>query len=376
LIQVPGQFTAGTACASLCGTNRNWTYANSTLTITGNVGDATHGLELASGSCATVQNADATVTNLKVDGCHAGSAHGAFEVKDTTNTHTVSISNCELVGSALSDGWEKVGMQKAEAGFDVSQGATYTPRFITVDHCNIHGFSTCVYVPVILNTGTVTVTNNFCHGSSCQSFVSSSETCETRLALDGNSQRIDHMNGFQWAAGPNRDTACSPTTGPCGQWEYVYNNSFYIYGPCCQSGVIDLYDDFNGTTNDNIYLVLDHNLITTVGNYTLCFNSSGTQRWSYMSVTHNRWSMYSANSHSAPFAEVNPFSSGTNSTGQCGFAQGPLHTAAGDYQCGNLWDHTAAGADIPSNESSAGSTAITSCSLSPAWTIPPYTPYA
>lgn len=376
LIQVPGQFTDGAVCGAACGTNHNWTYSGGDLLVTGDVGDTTHGIELASGGCAHAVNVSATVTNLKIDGCHAGGGHGAFESQDVSNSHTISLSYCELVGSAPSDGWEKSGMQKAEAGFDVTQGATYTPRFITVDHCNIHGFSTCVYVPIILQNGTVTMTNNFCHGSSCSSFPpQGSLTCQQREAQDGNSQHIDHMNGFQWEAGPNRDSPCVPTTGPCSQWEYVANNSFFIYGPCCQSGVVDLYDDFNQTSNDNIYLVLDHNLITTVGDYTLCFNTSGTQRWSYMAVTHNQWSHYSANSHSAPYAEVNPFSFGSNSNGQCGFSQGPLHTAAGDYQCGNLWDHTGAGADIPSTEAAAGSTAVSSCSTSPPWNIPPFTPY-
>ncbi len=212
LTKVPSEATKGTG----------WSYASNKVTVTAsNV--TINGLDLADGVTLSVPDGRSNVVldNLRVNGAHGQNNNAVTIGALTTNTR---LTNCELIGAPLSEGFSS--SRKGQAGvltLNTSQGA----NGVTVDHCNIHGFSSGIYFQT--DNGDNVVTNNYIHGMTCWNWTAN-VSCLTNQGAG-----IDHLNNLQFGGGPG--TSTHPATA------LVRNNTLINDGLCCQSDAIALFDD-------------------------------------------------------------------------------------------------------------------------------------
>ena len=339
LTKVPSQATSGPGW-SCSGSN-----CSGGVTITGNVGSATSGLELADGITARVPNGTngIRINNLKILGAHGSYTAGITLAAGSRN---VVITNCEIQGAAPSDGFSTP--RKAMAGVLGINASPAAAASITVDHCNIHGFSTGIYFQV--ENGDDVVTNNFIHGETCWDYTHSID-CLTSQSRYGGSAYTDHLNNFQSGGGPG-------TSGNAGSL-LLQNNTFWQDGLCCTSDTIALFND-SGSRNlqTNAYARIDHNLVSGAGN---CIapgygGSGGPGTPSYVAITNMHYSTkYGKNC-------------GWNAISYFDPSAWPKQ-GAGNYQCGNVWDDGAlagSGAD-QSNTYPTSMKPVVSCTGMPAW---------
>ena len=339
LTKVPSQATSGPGW-SCSGSN-----CSGGVTITGNVGSATSGLELADGITARVPNGTngIRINNLKILGAHGSYTAGITLAAGSRN---VVITNCEIQGAAPSDGFSTP--RKAMAGVLGINASPAAAASITVDHCNIHGFSTGIYFQV--ENGDDVVTNNFIHGETCWDYTHSID-CLTSQSRYGGSAYTDHLNNFQSGGGPG-------TSGNAGSL-LLQNNTFWQDGLCCTSDTIALFND-SGSRNlqTNVYARIDHNLVSGAGN---CIapgygGSGGPGTPSYVAITNMHYSTkYGKNC-------------GWNAISYFDPSAWPKQ-GAGNYQCGNVWDDGAlagSGAD-QSNTYPTSMKPVVSCTGMPAW---------
>ena len=339
LTQVPSQATSGPGW-SCSGTN-----CSGGVTITGNVGSATTGLVLADGITARVPSTTngVTITNLKILGVHGNYSAGITLAAGSRN---VAITNCEIQGAAPSDGFST--SRKAMAGVLGINSSPAAAASITVDHCNIHGFSTGIYFEV--ENGSDVVTNNFIHGETCWDYTHNID-CLSSQSQYGGSAYTDHLNDFQSGGGPG-------TSGNAGSL-LLQNNTLWQDGLCCTSDTIAMFND-SGTRNlqTNAYARIDHNLVSGAGN---CIapgygGSGGPGVPSYVAITNMHYSTkYGRNCGSNAISYFDP-------------AQWPKQ-GSGDYQCGSVWDDGAqagSGAD-QSNTYPTAMKPVVSCTGVATW---------
>ena len=339
LTQVPSQATSGPGW-SCSGTN-----CSGGVTITGNVGSATTGLELADGITARVPSGTngITINNLKILGVHGNYSAGVTLAAGSRN---VAITNCEIQGAAPSDGFST--SRKAMAGVLGINSSPAAAASITVDHCNIHGFSTGIYFQV--ENGNDVVTNNFIHGETCWDYTHNID-CLTSQSQYGGSAYTDHLNDFQSGGGPG-------TSGNAGSL-LLQNNTLWQDGLCCTSDTIAMFND-SGSNNlqTNAYARIDHNLVSGAGN---CIEpgyggSGGAGTPSYVAITNMHYSTkYGRNCGSNAISYFDP-------------SQWPKQ-GPGNYQCGSVWDDGAqagAGAD-QSNTYPTATKPVVSCAGVATW---------
>ena len=319
LTKVPAQATSGPGW-SCSGTN-----CSGGVTFTGNVGSATTGLELADGITARVPSTTngITINNLKILGVHGNYSAGVTLAAGSRN---VAITNCEIQGAAPSDGFSTP--RKAMAGVLGINASPAAAASITVDHCNIHGFSTGIYFQV--ENGTDVVTNNFIHGETCWDYTHNID-CLSSQSQFGGSAYTDHLNDFQSGGGPG-------TSGNAGSL-LLQNNTLWQDGLCCTSDTIAMFND-SGTRNlqTNAYARIDHNLVSGAGN---CIapgygGAGGAGAPSYVAITNMHYSTkYGKNCGSNAISYFDP-------------TQWPKQ-GPGNYQCGSVWDDGARPAPEPTN---------------------------
>ena len=288
------------------------------ITITGNVGSATTGLELADGLSATITGSNLTVKNLKILGVHGQSAD-ALWVAGTTNN--VTIDHCDITGAA--DNVGQVSTTRGWSGVHLMSGASN----YAVNYCNIRGFSGPLFPTD--TKGTVTFIGNYLHHI---------------VRWDNNS--TDHCNNLGNSSGPS----------DLNSRMLIKDNTMWGDNDGCMSSVISMFPDFGPQTNQ--HTLIEHNLISSSGYY--CINPGygdtyGSSGRSYIAMKDNHWS--------------------TKLGANCGvansFAWGAISyifpldasSGAGNYQCGNVWDDGAlagSGAD-QSNEYPSSRQPVTTC---------------
>ena len=188
---------------------------------------------------------------------------------------------------------------------------------ITVDHCNIHGFSTGIYFQV--ENGNDVVTNNFIHGQTCWDYTHNID-CLSSQSQYGGSAYTDHLNNFQSGGGPG-------TSGNAGSL-LLQNNTLWQDGLCCTSDTIALFND-SGTRNlqTNAYARIDHNLVSGAGNCLAPgYGGAGGPGASVVCGDHEHALLHQVRQELRIERDLV-------------LRPGPVaQTRCGNYQCGNVWD--------------------------------------
>jgi hypothetical protein len=281
LTKVPSQATSGAGWACVPSTT-----SCTGITITGNVGTATTGLELADGLEAAIDVSNVTVRNLKLLGVHGQSSDGIW-VGPTTNN--VKIEYCDLTGAADNAGTDTP--TRGWSGIHIKNGASN----YTVNYCHIRGFSGPIFFEQ--EEGTVTFIGNYIHH------------------IVDYGPWADHCNVYGNGGGPDDLTSK----------QIIKDNTLWGDHPSCMSSTISLFPD--GNTQTNQHTVIEHNLLSSGGYYCInpgYGNAYGSAGRSYIAFKDNHWS--------------------TRNNPGCGY-NGisyvyPLDASSGqgNYQCGNIWD--------------------------------------
>ncbi len=311
LTKVPSQATSGPG----------WTYVtspNNQINITGNVGSATTGLELADGVEAYVYGSNITIKNLKLLGIHGQSADGITVLATTDN---VKIEYCDITGAPDSVG--TVSSQRGWNAVHIKNGASN----YTVNYCHIRGFSGGIFPEQ--EKGTNTFIGNYIHHM---------------VSIDNTN--LDHCN--VWGNGGGPDDLTSK--------QLIKDNTFLGDHPFCMSSSISLFPD--GNTQTNQHTVIEHNLLTCGGYYCInpgYGNAFGAAGRSYIAFKNNHWSTRdNPNGGFNGISYVFPLDASSG---------------AGNYQCGNIWDDgplAGSGAD-QSNSYPASTQPVTTCPSPAPW---------
>lgn len=292
LTKVPSQATSGPGW-KCSGTN-----CSGGVTITGNVGSLTTGLELADGIGAGTSASNITIMNLKLDGVHGQSTDG-IEVAGTTTG--VVIDHCDVQGSApglvysADRGWNGIHIKDGAANY-------------TVNHCNIHGFASGIFPET--EQGTDVFVGNFVHQIVCWDYYNGVRCDDSR----SNAGTHDHCNNWGDGGGPSDLTSSI----------LLKDNTFWGDNPVCMSDEIALFPD--GAPQTNQHTTIDHNLIGGAGycvnpGYGDAFGSAGR---SYVGMKNNSWSTrLGSNCGSYGVSYIFPLNSSSGT---------------GNYQCANIWD--------------------------------------
>lgn len=311
LTKVPSQATSGSGW-SCNGSNC------SGITITGNVGSATTGLELADGIEVNITGSNLVAKNLKLLGVHGQSAD-AITVAGSTNN--VTIDHCDLTGAPDNSG--PVSTARGWSGVHILSGASN----FAVNYCNIHGFSGPLFPTA--TKGTVKFIGNYLHHI---------------VRWDNNA--TDHCNNLGNSSGPSDLTSSM----------LIKDNTMWGDNNGCMSSVISMFPDFGPQTNQ--HTLIEHNLISSSGYYCInpgYGNTYGSSGRSYIAMKDNHWSTKLG----ANCGVADSFA-----WGQISYVY-PLNASsgAGNYQCGNIWDDgpmAGSGAD-QSNEYPSSKQPVTTC---------------
>jgi len=292
LTQVPSQATSGSG----------WQYNNGGVTITGNVGSATSGLELADGVTAIITGSNLTVQNLKLDGAH-GESTSAVTVKASTSG--VTISHCDVTGAPDSSG--EVSTQRGWVGIRILGGATS----FSVNYCNIHGFAGSIF-PDSPGGNDVFIGNYIHH------------------VVSWDTNGTDHCNTWGDTSGPGN----VPTT------MLFQDNTFDNGNHYCASAAFAFYNDFG--PNANLHAIVQHNLLATAAPY--CINPgygdahAGPNVSSYLAIRGNDFSSaYNQGCGQVGPSYVWPVNS-TYGPGGCPTWPTPCGGSPTNYNCANYWD--------------------------------------
>jgi hypothetical protein len=246
LTQVPSQATSGPG----------WHYSDNTVTVTGNVGSPTTGLQLAAGNEMVVPDGvnNVTIDNVKLTGLSGiddnGITIGTNSCQsDGCGPNNITVENCYI--HAVNDSNASVG-----GGVYI----TWQSRSISVKNCNIAGAAGAIYYNE--ENGTEVTTGNYIYDP-------------------GASSTSQHLNGIGSDAGPPNASS---------SW-LIQDNTVLMTGPNGSqvTAAISLFPDFGAQVN--VHATINGNLLDT-GNYYLINNgygdAYGASGQSYISITNNR----------------------------------------------------------------------------------------
>jgi len=363
LTQVPSQATSGT----------NWSLSSGTVTVTGNVGSTTTGLELADGIGVVINGSNLTASNIKVDGVHCtGTTCGATAFVVNSGDTNVTIDHCDAAGAP-----------PGAATADIRGGSAAVHNFgtsTTVQYCNAHGF----YGTFFENSynGHTAYIGNYVHQVTCWNIINNNNNCGQGAGLGG-----EHCNA--WA------TLGGPSAGDVNSSMLLQNNTFRMddHGACASDTIATFQDAGNTNSASHYNFVMNHNLLTSSGggcNAIGCVyignDSNGV--FQYMAWTNNVFSdadgpsngpirqtlgnVPASGTYSCPFPVVR------DGVSPC-YLTWPMPISPGsgwhNFTCGN-WNDMASSANAVSSGGGPargggadGSATPTSCA-SPPWTMP------
>jgi hypothetical protein len=297
LTKVPSQASSG----------NNWSYSSAThiVTITGSIGTASSGLDLATGVEAVIPDGvdNITVDNLKLDGVSGGQSDNGITVGTNTcqtdgcGPNNVTIENCSVSGVS------PTGSGAYQSGVYMQWQA----KNVSVKDCNISGASGGIYY--LEEDGTELTSGNYIHDP-------------------GASSTAVHVDGITSTSGPP-DSSSS--------W-LVQDNTVLLTGTPGAGQVtsaISLFPDGGPQIND--HATINENLLDT-NNYYLIDNgygdAFGSAGQSYINITNNRLGSSGNNAGTYNYTwYISPNSPGCT-TGNGGVA------CTGDVESGNFWDKT------------------------------------
>lgn len=296
LTQVPSQATSGPG----------WRYQNGVVTVTGNVGSPTSGLQLAPGDEVVIPDgvSNVTIDNVKLTGLTGENDNGVTVGTNSCQTdgcgpNNITIENCFI--HAVNETAGAVG-----GGIYV----TWQSKSVAVKNCDIYGTAGGIYYAE--EDGVEVTTGNYIHGP-------------------GASSASQHLNGIGDDAGPP-DRSSSWVIG---------HNTVLMTGVNGDqvTAAISLFPDGGPQVNDNVSI--EGNLLDT-GNYYLIDNgygdAFGSAGQSYISITDNRLGDSGHNKSDYQFTwYIAPNLPG------CGHFV--ANACTGDTERGNVWDATGKSAD-------------------------------
>lgn len=291
LTQVPSQATSGPG----------WHYSDGTVTVTGNVGSATTGLQLAAGDEMIVPDGvnSVTIDNVKLTGLSGINDNGITIgtnscQSDGCGPNNITVENCYI--HAVNDSNASVG-----GGVYI----TWQSKSISVKNCNISGAAGAIYYNE--ENGAEVTTGNYIYDP-------------------GASSSSQHLNGIGSDAGPPNASS---------SW-LIQHNTVLMTGPNGSqvTAAISLFPDFGPQVN--VHATIDGNLLDT-GNYYLIDNgygdAYGSSGQSYISITNNRLgdsgNNYNVFNYTWYIAPNLP-----------GCEKNVAVACTGDADSGNIWDAT------------------------------------
>ncbi len=296
LTKIPSQATSGSG----------WSYSASTntITITGNVGSATTGIEAEDGVTVGITGSNLTVQNLKIDGAH-GTSTDAVMIGASTNG--VTIDHCDLQGASSAEG--QATPRRGWNGIHVKGGANN----FSIKHCNVHGFIGGLFPE--LTKGNDTFIGNYVHQLSCWNFIDNNSDCSAGAAKGG-----DHCNG--WADGSGVATGDTTST------MLIQDNTLLADNNGCVSGALSFFNDGGSNGHLNAHAVVNHNLLGTTSGYLFSTDQYQSPYFSYIGITNNAFFGIGSN-QPAIWRDVNPYFS---------WPIGATANQYNNYNCGNYWD--------------------------------------
>jgi hypothetical protein len=296
LTQVPSQATSGPG----------WHYSAGTVTVTGNVGSATTGLQLAPGDEMVVPDG---VNNVTIDNVELSGLSGINDNGITIGTNTCQSDGCGPNNIAVENCYiHAVNDSNASVGGGVY--ITWQAKSIAVKNCDIAGAAGAIYYNE--ENGAEVTTGNYIHDP-------------------GASSASQHLNGIGSDAGPPNASS---------SW-LIQDNTVLMTGPNGSqvTAPISLFPDFGPQVN--VHATITGNLLDT-GNYYLIDNgygdAYGSSGQSYIAITNNRLgdsgNNYGVFNYTWYIAPNLP-----------GCEKNVAVACTGDVDSGNIWDATGKSAD-------------------------------
>jgi hypothetical protein len=296
LTQVPSEATSGPG----------WHYSDGTVTVTGNVGSASTGLQLAAGAEMVVPDGvnNVTIDNVKLTGVSGANDNGITIGTNSCQSlgcgpNNITVENCYVHAVNDSNGAMGSGVY-----------ITWQSKSIAVKSCNIAGADGGIYYNQ--ENGAEVTTGNYIYDP-------------------GASSTSQHLNGITSDAGPP-DASSS--------W-LIQDNTVLMTGPNGSqvTAAISLFPDYGAQVNANT--IINGNLLDA-GNYYLIDNgygdAYGSSGQSYISITNNRLgdsgNNYNVFNYTWYIAPNLP-----------GCEKNVAVACAGDADSGNVWDATGKSAE-------------------------------
>jgi hypothetical protein len=296
LTQVPSEATSGPG----------WHYSNGAVTVTGNVGSASTGLQLAAGVEMVVPDGvnNVTIDNVKLTGVSGPNDNGITIGTNSCQSlgcgpNNITVVNCYIHATNDSSGAMGSGVY-----------ITWQSKSIAVKSCNISGADGAIYYNQ--ENGAEVTTGNYIYDP-------------------GASSTSQHLNGITSDAGP-----------PDGSSSWlIQDNTVLMTGPNGNqvTAAISLFPDYGAQVN--AHATINGNLLDT-GNYYLIDNgygdAYGPSGQSYITITNNRLGDSGNNYNVFNYTwYISPNLPGCEKN--LGAA------CAGDADNGNIWDATGKSAE-------------------------------